>query len=262
MNITIRRLRSGCTASPARSLPGSALDGPHLRRALDKTKRIVEHRRPNAHRREPVNRTELCASTAARSSLSRTDAAAGINTVVSAVVDPLESGESVNIVGFGKIATSRRAAWQGYNPRTGETVPINARTVPEAGTYGAVRRCGDFANSPLVRTHAQSRAEIECLPRAHSSYSEMRNATYDTAAHGCARQEPDPLPRRLRGIAGQKSGHHVRASTTKSPTFRTNQPHGRGIPLAVVFILLRSKPRSVGPGFSGRHEFRPHSKRD
>jgi len=46
------------------------------------------------------------------------------------------AGDSVTFTGFGKFSTSRRAARQGVNPRTGEKVWINAATVPKfsAGT--------------------------------------------------------------------------------------------------------------------------------
>ena len=42
---------------------------------LDKTANLLEHCRSNAHRRETVNRTELCARIAARSTSTRADAA-------------------------------------------------------------------------------------------------------------------------------------------------------------------------------------------
>ena len=77
-----------------------------------------------------MNRTELCARIAARSSLSRADAATAVDAVVSAIADALERGETVNIAGFGKFAASHRVARQGRNPRTGEAVSIPARTVP------------------------------------------------------------------------------------------------------------------------------------
>ena len=53
-----------------------------------------------------MNRTELCARIAARSSLYRADAATAVYAVVSAIADALERGERVNIAGFGKFATS------------------------------------------------------------------------------------------------------------------------------------------------------------
>ena len=107
-----------------------SLHGPHRRGTLDNAPRIVEHRRPNAHWRETVNRTELCARIAARSSLSRAEAATAVDAVVCAVADALERGEAVNIPGFGKFSTGHRATRQGRNPRTGEAVAIPARTVP------------------------------------------------------------------------------------------------------------------------------------
>ena len=44
-----------------------------------------------------MNRTELCACIAARSSMSRADAATALDALVSAIADALESGEAVNI---------------------------------------------------------------------------------------------------------------------------------------------------------------------
>ena len=76
-----------------------------------------------------MNRTELCARIAARSSLSRADAATALDAVVSAIADALENGEVVNISGYGRFATTHRAAREGRNPRTGEAVAVPARTV-------------------------------------------------------------------------------------------------------------------------------------
>ena len=86
-----------------------------------------------------MNRTELCARIAARSSLSRADAATAVDAVVSAIADALERGETVNIAGFGKFAASHRVARQGRNPRTGEAVSIPARTVPAFKAGKALR---------------------------------------------------------------------------------------------------------------------------
>ena len=76
-----------------------------------------------------MNRNEFCARIAARSSLSRADAATALDAVVSAIADALASGEAVNIAGFGIFATTHRAAREGRNPRTGEAVAVPARTV-------------------------------------------------------------------------------------------------------------------------------------
>ena len=86
-----------------------------------------------------MNRTELCARIAARSSLSRADAATAVDAVVSAIADALARGEAVSIAGFGKFDTRRRAARQGRNPRTGETVPIAAARVQAFRAAKALR---------------------------------------------------------------------------------------------------------------------------
>ena len=86
-----------------------------------------------------MNRTELCARVAARSSLSRADAATALDSVVSAIADALEGGDTVNIAGFGKFTASHRAPRRGRNPRTGETVSIPARTVPTFKAAKALR---------------------------------------------------------------------------------------------------------------------------
>ena len=77
-----------------------------------------------------MNRTELCARIAARSSLSRSDASTAVNAVVLAIADALEYAEEVCIASLGKFTTRRRASRQARNPRTGEAVSISARTVP------------------------------------------------------------------------------------------------------------------------------------
>ena len=90
-----------------------------------------------------MNRTELCARIAARSSLTRGDAATAVDAVVSAIADALERGETVNIAGFGNFATSHRAPRRGRNPRTGESLAIPARTVP---TFMAAKALRDRVN--------------------------------------------------------------------------------------------------------------------
>lgn len=86
-----------------------------------------------------MNRSELCARIAARSPLSRADAATAVDAVVSAIADALERGEAVNIAGFGKFSTNHRTARKGRNPRTGEAVTIPARTVPTFKAGKALR---------------------------------------------------------------------------------------------------------------------------
>lgn len=53
-----------------------------------------------------------------------------LNAFTEAVTDELSQGGSIALVGFGTFRTSERAARNGRNPQTGESIQIAARTVP------------------------------------------------------------------------------------------------------------------------------------
>ena len=62
-----------------------------------------------------VNKRELAAHVAARTSLSKSDAAGGVSAVFSAIADALASGEAVMIVGCGAFASQLRPGRPGRN---------------------------------------------------------------------------------------------------------------------------------------------------
>jgi len=53
-----------------------------------------------------------------------------LNVAVDAIIDTVESGDEVSLVGFGTFKASKRAARKGHNPKTGEEIQIPARRVP------------------------------------------------------------------------------------------------------------------------------------
>jgi len=65
------------------------------------------------------------------SSISKASADDAVGAVFGAITDALRKGEDVRLVGFGTFSTRRRAARQGRNPRTGETIQIPASTQPK-----------------------------------------------------------------------------------------------------------------------------------
>ena len=77
-----------------------------------------------------MNKAELSARVAARTSMSRPSADAAVSAVLSTIADALASGETVRIVGFGTFSTRSRSARQGRNPRTGESIAIAASNTP------------------------------------------------------------------------------------------------------------------------------------
>ncbi len=77
-----------------------------------------------------MNKTELIAAVAEKAGLSKKDADAAVSAVFDAVTAELAKGEKVQLIGFGTFEVRERAAKQGRNPRTGETMTIPASKVP------------------------------------------------------------------------------------------------------------------------------------
>jgi DNA-binding protein HU-beta len=78
-----------------------------------------------------MNKPDIVAAVARSSGISKTSADNAVDTIFSAITDALRKGEDVRLVGFGTFSTRRRAARQGRNPRTGETIQIPASTQPK-----------------------------------------------------------------------------------------------------------------------------------
>lgn len=61
----------------------------------------------------------------------KTQAEKAVDLVVDSIVEGLKGGEEVSIAGLGIFSTKMRAARQGRNPRTGESIQIAAMRVPK-----------------------------------------------------------------------------------------------------------------------------------
>jgi DNA-binding protein HU-beta len=77
-----------------------------------------------------MNKGELIESVASSANLSKADAGRAVDAVVDSISGALSGGGSVSLVGFGTFSVKARAARQGRNPRTGETIQIKASNVP------------------------------------------------------------------------------------------------------------------------------------
>ena len=73
-----------------------------------------------------MNKTELIDQVASASGLSKKDVATVIDEVFDAVMAAVRSGEKVSIPGVIAFEQVERKARQGYNPQTGESMPIPA----------------------------------------------------------------------------------------------------------------------------------------
>ena len=77
-----------------------------------------------------MNKRELTDAVASAAGLAKADAARAVDAVLGTISSALGSGDSVSLVGFGTFSVKHRAARQGRNPRTGETIQIAATSVP------------------------------------------------------------------------------------------------------------------------------------
>ena len=78
-----------------------------------------------------MNKTELVAAMAEKAELSKKDAEGALKAFIDVVTDELKKGEKVQLVGFGSFEVSERAAREGRNPQTGETMTIAASKAPK-----------------------------------------------------------------------------------------------------------------------------------
>lgn len=73
-----------------------------------------------------MTKSEIVAFVAEKAKITRKDADAAVGAFMEAVSGTLARGESVALVGFGTFKVGERAAREGRNPRTGESIKIAA----------------------------------------------------------------------------------------------------------------------------------------
>ena len=78
-----------------------------------------------------MNKTELVAAMAEQAGLSKKDAEAALKAFTDVVASELKANGKVQLVGFGTFEVSERAAREGRNPQTGETMTIAASKAPK-----------------------------------------------------------------------------------------------------------------------------------
>jgi DNA-binding protein HU-beta len=78
-----------------------------------------------------VNKSDLVDAIAKSADISKAAAARALDATVETIKKTLKKGDSVSLVGFGTFKVGIRAARNGRNPRTGETIKIKAAKVPK-----------------------------------------------------------------------------------------------------------------------------------
>ena len=77
-----------------------------------------------------MNKTEFVASVSEDSGLSKIDSAKAVDAFFKTISSSLKDGNDVRLTGFGTFKTTRTAARDGKNPRTGEKIQVKAMSVP------------------------------------------------------------------------------------------------------------------------------------
>lgn len=77
-----------------------------------------------------MNKTELIQGVAEKSGLTKKDSEKAVNAILESIMDAVSAGDKVQLIGFGTFESRERAAREGRNPSTGETINIPATKVP------------------------------------------------------------------------------------------------------------------------------------
>lgn len=77
-----------------------------------------------------MTKTELIAKVAEANEITKKQAAAVVDSVLSTVVDAVSAGDAVSLFEFGTFSVKHREARQGRNPATGEAMEFAASNTP------------------------------------------------------------------------------------------------------------------------------------
>ena len=91
-----------------------------------------------------MNKNDIVAAVSDAAEMSKADAGKAVDAVFDTITDALKGGDEVRLVGFGTFTVNQRAASEGRNPRTGETIQIPASKQPK---FKAGKGLKDAVNS-------------------------------------------------------------------------------------------------------------------
>jgi DNA-binding protein HU-beta len=87
-----------------------------------------------------MTKNELAERVASSTGLAASQAREAVETAIETIAKELETGGEVALAGFGKFSVSQRAARQGRNPSTGETINIAASKAAKFSAASALKK--------------------------------------------------------------------------------------------------------------------------
>ena len=86
-----------------------------------------------------MNKAEFINAISEESNFSKKDVANMFETMTKVITDTLKANYKITLAGFGTFETRSRAAREGRNPHTGETINIAAKRVPAFKASGKLK---------------------------------------------------------------------------------------------------------------------------
>ena len=77
-----------------------------------------------------MNKNDLIAAVSETADLSKADATKAVDAIFETISGSLSSGNEVRLVGFGTFSVAHRKESKGRNPRTGEKVSVEEKSLP------------------------------------------------------------------------------------------------------------------------------------
>ncbi|MGO9488099.1 MAG: HU family DNA-binding protein [Solirubrobacteraceae bacterium] len=87
-----------------------------------------------------MTKNELAEQVASRTGLAGSQARQAVEAAIDSISDELAAGGEVALAGFGKFSVSQRAARQGRNPSTGQTIQIAASKAAKFSAASALKK--------------------------------------------------------------------------------------------------------------------------
>ena len=77
-----------------------------------------------------MTKAELIDAVTANTQLTRKTVETIVNTIFDSMVETMRDGERIEIRGFGNFTMKEYRAYNGRNPKTGDTVPVPSKRMP------------------------------------------------------------------------------------------------------------------------------------
>jgi len=87
-----------------------------------------------------MTKNDLAERVASRTGLAASQARQAVEATIESISEELAGGGEVALAGFGKFSVSQRAARQGRNPSTGETIQIAASKAAKFSAASALKK--------------------------------------------------------------------------------------------------------------------------